>query len=389
MTTVPEWCVLCEPTTLKPAASVEHVFLSALGGRITTTRALCQTCNNGFSEQDDELAQFCLIARNALRIVPGRGGSPPMIRNATEDADHPGVFCDMAPGLTPVPQSARIPPKATVVPGNEYVIPAKDDDDVSRVKAIFKQRGHGEEIVSSNAVIAKVAPFFRPVSLTDKGLSSIGKTAITSAVVLFGNALVTAKVSPQVRSMIRESNRGIRNFAGFGFSTEWPLLLNKKEHPRTPGARSSDFDHSVVLADVGAHWVAYVEFFGGYRFVIVLGPRSGLDPACLIVNPTSTVCWRLTADVVAPATFVSPDLKRDRAATTLSVQTTTQRALEVAYEEGREKNASQYRDELIEMLLDAGSTESERDSVITEWMMKVATIESGLPWTTPLDLSFD
>ena len=50
-------CVFCDGNLpLASDGSEEHVFLSSLGGRLITTRAICAACNNAFSTGETEFA---------------------------------------------------------------------------------------------------------------------------------------------------------------------------------------------------------------------------------------------------------------------------------------------------------------------------------------------
>ena len=57
-------CLFCD-SELDESTKPEHILLNALGGRKTTTKAVCSTCNNTFgSTIDYELALQVIEIRN-------------------------------------------------------------------------------------------------------------------------------------------------------------------------------------------------------------------------------------------------------------------------------------------------------------------------------------
>ena len=386
----PPPCLFCTPESGALAGSEEHVFLSSIGGRIVTRQLLCAVCNNAFSPWDYEVSRLCLLVRNALNIRSGRGEPPPTIRNACEDQTHPGVFFDLAPGLTPIPQPARIPSKADTTHGSAHSIVAIDMADVARVQDIFRKRKLDMQIESATSVRQQLPGFHYRIGMRiEEGFRSIAKLAVASACVLFDNATAGRCIKLDVRRAAREFETSIRPFVAFGYDLDWPGLNNKRPHARTPSAVPSDFDHSVVLIDVGDHWVGYVELFGAYRFVVALGPRTGLLPAALIINPMSGTCARMEADVTIPAKFKFPATNENDNEIARRMDAETRRALELSYSVGRTENAEKYADELLKELSGIGADEAAREVAIDAWAAKVAAIELGEAWTTPVDISFD
>ena len=88
------------------------MFLSALGGRLITGRAICPGCNNAFARDetgkiDDALAEGFIPICNGLKIWSGRNGPPPVIKKAGRLED--GTEFDLAAGYTPFMQPGRLP----------------------------------------------------------------------------------------------------------------------------------------------------------------------------------------------------------------------------------------------------------------------------------------
>ena len=79
-------CLFCNESPQK--GSLEHVFLSSLGGRLVSRMVTCQTCNNNFAtgeKIEDSVAESFAIIRCALMIWSGRDQEPPYIPNAVEN----------------------------------------------------------------------------------------------------------------------------------------------------------------------------------------------------------------------------------------------------------------------------------------------------------------
>ena len=74
-------CLFC-PNELDGTTKPEHILLNALGGRKTTTRAICSECNNKFGGTiDDELASQVMALRNLMQLESGTGKSAPTLKN--------------------------------------------------------------------------------------------------------------------------------------------------------------------------------------------------------------------------------------------------------------------------------------------------------------------
>ena len=86
----------------------EHILLNTLGGRKTTTRVDCSTCNETFgSTIDKEVGKQVAVLRNMLQLDSGTGGAPPMLRKLRSGGDIINLTNDGTPELVIKPFSVR------------------------------------------------------------------------------------------------------------------------------------------------------------------------------------------------------------------------------------------------------------------------------------------
>ncbi len=387
-------CVFCDAVLLPgPAGSEEHVFLSSIGGRLKTVRAICASCNNAFSsvdtgEADQAVATFFEAPRNFLNILSGRKEPPPTIENIFDPVS--GNHYDLAPGMTPVPRKLKLPDKASMVAGSEFNLIAGSKSEANRAAEILKLRKlEVEKFVASAASHRLGMVGYRLTLKKDAAYRSLAKTAIVAAVVLFGNEVVREKASADVRSAARYGTGDIRMFVSAALGPDRLVLSNVHPHPKSPDAVLSGFEHSVVFADVSGRWRAFLEFFGGFRFCVDLGEASGLPTRCLMINPRSATHARLEADMDVPpevAEVFDVATQNDRLISA-EFSAALNRVLETCYREGEHRNEQALLGELAVALDAAGDDDEARAQVMARHSQKVATIEAGGIWKEPIDIT--
>jgi hypothetical protein len=78
-------CLFCE-NDLDFSTKPEHVLLNALGGRMTTTRAICSDCNNLFGRGIDKaLTAQVDVIRNLLQMQSGTRKPPPTLKGVASE----------------------------------------------------------------------------------------------------------------------------------------------------------------------------------------------------------------------------------------------------------------------------------------------------------------
>ena len=387
-------CIFCGSDL--NVGSEEHVFLSALGGRITTRRAICLSCNNAFANDetgkvDDALAECFKHVRNGLKIWSGRNGPPPTLPKAGK-MDDGGEF-DLAPGFVPVMRKGNIPDVRQLSLGNEVVLTARDEADAERILNILAKQGVSVNSRRATKVQAKVPTVHASIAVDSTRVwRAVAKMATVAFVVLYGNEQAQRFIDPSVRAAIRHGNPSISNFTGWDFTNPWPEIAELRPHDKTPGARASGYEHSVIISDVGTNSVAYITLFGGWRFSALLGPHTGLPTRGLAINPRSSKPARFIVIAKAPGRYVPKhvDSLTDEKDVVLSgFQAAFNNAMQKWSEEAHASYAEDLDMELRDRLDTVGDDEVKRDEAIRLFAEKIVRIEQGEAWITDLDTVLD
>jgi hypothetical protein len=100
-------CIFCD-NDLTEDTKPEHILLNALGGRKTTKRVDCSSCNGDFgSTIDNEVGKQVAILRNMLQLESGTGNEPPMLRKLRSGSEVINLTNDGTPELVAKPFSVR------------------------------------------------------------------------------------------------------------------------------------------------------------------------------------------------------------------------------------------------------------------------------------------
>jgi hypothetical protein len=380
-------CLFCNDD-LNPG-SKEHVFLSALGGRMISEMVTCSGCNNAFSnnetgKMDDCLAESFVEVRNGLKIWTGRKAPPPTLIDAGEMEN--GVKFSLAPGYIPIMNKANIP--TNIVSGKEYNIPVRDEAELAKVKSILNLRGYTYVSGKETRVRQKVpSVHFRVEYDLAKTYRGVAKTAVAAFVVMYGNEHARNYVSPDLRQAIRYGTHPIDKYAGFDFVNAWPKIINFTS--KTPEATLSGFDHSVIITDVNDDSVAYVTLFGNWRFSVLLGHKTGLPIRGFALNPRSATPAKFIITAEVPQVYGrrhESSYKDEHGFNTDGVRD----AMMTAHAKWSEESHAAYLEDLTDELmaeLIAIDDDVARDTVFANFATKLATIELGGKWQT--DLSTD
>jgi len=96
-------CIFCD-NELTADTKPEHVLLNALGGRKTTTRVDCSTCNERFGGTiDAAIAEQVAVLRNHLQLESGSGKAPPGLGRQQAGNETIKINSDGSPELVTKP----------------------------------------------------------------------------------------------------------------------------------------------------------------------------------------------------------------------------------------------------------------------------------------------
>jgi len=383
-----EKCLFCN----QPPGSLEHVFLSALGGRLATRQATCQTCNSNFAcansgKIDDELADQFIALRCGLAIWSGRNAPPPTIPNAGEFPG--GGEFDLAPGFVPILRAPRVP--THVASGDQVKLVARNERDIKRIKQIFEARGQAADIVTSERIRQRAPMIQLPLKFGgEAGIRSAAKTAVIGACVLYGNITVNQMVEPKLLELIKNGGQEIFEFAGWDYTNDWPWIDQTQPHPRNPDATPSGFEHTLIIGDVGDNCVAYVEFFGGLKFSVRLCSPIGLQPKGLSINPRALRSERFLPRFKMPQSYCRRYryvLRDEFEASSKELERTISNVMKKWSEDSRSQYYKDLTEDLQNRLNSVGDDPTLRQDIVHKWAEEVATIELGGSWSEALDLT--
>lgn len=384
-------CLFCD-CELNPG-SEEHVFLSAIGGRITTRKVTCHECNKAFASDetdkvDDALAESFVLIRNGLKIWSGRQAQPPTIQKVETVGNDDEV--DLAPGFVPLKRRSPIPEISPEK--SRYEFTAINEADVDWLLGIMEKRGLRGEIQSAKRVEQRGQLKLSTNFDGPKVWRCVAKSAVAGFVVLYGNANARNFIAQNVRQSIRYGKPDIQNSTGWDFTNEWPAEITLEPHTKTPDAIASGFEHSIFVTDVREHSVAYNTFFGHWRFSVLLGGATGLQARGLAINPRATKLSRFIVKANIPQAYlpkVPGSHANEFAATSEGNTSAFNEAMKQWQEEAREVRNEQLAKELVAAIEAAGDDETCRVTAITEFARKVVLIEHGGAWEQEMKLKLD
>lgn len=385
-----EKCIFCDIPFDK--GSLEHVFPSALGGRVTTTHATCKSCNNLFSEASSDAVEIALAdnftyIRNALNIWSGRGNPPPTIKEAGEF--HDGVKYDLAPNLTPIVSKSRIPSKDETDSKTAFNFVAQDIDDANRILEILKKRGLNIGDIKAKYVTTK-APVIR-ASLNFEGnkiFRAIAKIAVVSYVVLYGNSRARTDIYRSLRHSIRSGEPDITKYCGWDYANDFPTITSSRPHEKTPDAIQCGFEHTIFITNVNHQLVAYIKLFGVFNFSIILGNHANISPKCLCLNPTAGKPSRFNIVYTPPLSYIPKNMDSFKMEHK-SVWKKVQLAMNSIIEHSQKLSTQEYIRSLSQELMisvQTASADSEIPEIIRSFSEKLAHIEDGLAWEEEINI---
>ncbi len=276
-------------------------------------------------------------------------------------------------------------------PGSEFSAAARDLEDVKRITEILRKRGLNPKIGKAERVTSKAPGLNFNLSFGSReGFRSAGKSAVTGACVLYGNEMARSMLNPEVNQAIHDGDPDISRFVGWNYVDEWPRPATATPHSKTPYAQRSGFEHSLISGDVGDTWVAYVEFFGGIRFSVNLGRRSGLPPKGLALNPRALKPERFEIIPEMPQSYHKrhpESLREEQGSSLKGLGASMCNILSQWQKDSHRQYYEELTAELVAQLASVGDDATVRQTVLDRWTEKVASVEFGGSWREDLSVT--
>ena len=377
-------CVFCL-AVLSPG-SEEHVFPSALGGRIATRHATCSSCNQALSRgtAEESLARAFELVRCALMIWTGRDAPPPTLRRAGRLSDN--LEYDLAPGLIAIPRPASVP---RILPGQtEGSFQARDLADARRLFEIFRWQGLDPFVKAAQSVTSKAPEAKIDFSVDCPAVfRSVAKMAIAGSCLMYGNETARRFIAVSTRDAARFGRPDISDCAGWDAANPWPDDISLEAHPRCHEAKCSGFEHSLFVCEVEGQAVAYVTLFGHFRFSVWLGPATGLESKGLAANPRSSTYSRFTLTARSPSKYVrrTANLYERESEEILNSFNLSLSAVLGHWEKEASKRHVDSLYEELHQQVEGETDERARDLLVEQFCEKILALESGDSWREDID----
>lgn len=379
-----ERCIFCD-AKLNPG-SEEHVFPASIGGRMRTRSATCSSCNNAFAKDDkvdDAIGEVFLIPRCALSIWTGRRQPPPTIIKAGKMPD--GTDYDLGPGMVPLIRPAKIP---KVTAAGPLQIVAKNMSEAAHTVNILRKQGNVIEAHQAHRITQQAPPSKLSILFEGKKLArSLSKTALAAACIVYGNINVRKKSYWDLARAARDGVPDIRSYAGWDYWNDWPANLKLTRHKNCADGSTSSFEHTVLLCDVGEHWVAYLQVFGDFRFSVQLGKASGFPPMGIALNPRAVLYTRFEVEFDGTANL-SPHYETEFAEKSIQVRTGVSSSLNAVLARWQHESRSALvteRQQELDMLMERFDDKDPKSFEAAEQLMKKwVTVDQGSPWSKSL-----
>ena len=137
-------CIICKAAAPDPRKP-EHILLNALGGRYTTTKALCSICNNALgSGPDQDLADSVKELRNIANLKSGHGQrrDPPTLKIIDSEENN----LELKPGGRAIPiLNKRLVLEKSDEKISGTIYPKNEDELRKLLKAIPRKLGITDE----------------------------------------------------------------------------------------------------------------------------------------------------------------------------------------------------------------------------------------------------
>lgn len=262
----PQLCLYCDSPL---DGSVEHLLLSAIGGRKKSRRVLCSRCNGRFgSTIDRELAEQLQIFSNILSIKSGRGDDAPTIKGGTLST---GGRWNLMPGGRPQPLDVTIRveesdgiKKTTIrAPVNKkHVIKQILEGLASKEGKTLADLGNSNARLES-VYLEESLMFDFDIGGMDS-LRAVAKMALNLLAAEIGSDRVRTDEFARIRALVTRGEVADQALVNFDYRNEFP------EPPNL--SISAGWSHRIVISANQATGVVagFVRLYGALRFSVIL-----------------------------------------------------------------------------------------------------------------------
>lgn len=308
-------CIFCD-AKMGHATKPEHILLDAFGGRKTTRRVVCSTCNSTFGRTiDDVLAKQTLHIRNMFQLRSGSGDEAPMLRRVEAGQDKIDMRGDGTMQLVTKPfEVTRGDGGQASIQFNVNTI-EEVFRHIPNVAAILKlpEEQVRERILSSTARSIERRPDVANFTYQFGGpdaIRSMAKACLVLWATHVGNAEVQGAPYDAVRAFIRHDSNDLTRDLSQLDSRE---IHNNAEVTRRYGPI---FNAIYVASDVTGRVVGHYTLYNLLGFRIVLAESGGIPSrqTALISNPLEPSAWTDQAGEELPIPFAwldAPDYPDD------------------------------------------------------------------------------
>jgi hypothetical protein len=280
-----ELCLYCDSPL---DGSVEHLLLSAIGGKKKSRKVLCSTCNNGLGSSIDQvLAEQMKLFSNVLAIKTGRGKDAPMLKGLSLST---GERLDLLPGG--IPRSRDVKVTRTTVDGREQVsirVPAHRKEVIGEVlRGILAETGKSPANLKNPEARLESVFMDEPVQVTcelggKECFRAVGKMALNLLAATIRTDAVRARGFDAIRAFVRDESTPDEGLVNHDYRNEFPDLPRNKV--------KAGWRHFIaVSANQATGLVAgFVELYGGLRFSALLADswRSESMTIAYLVDPVT------------------------------------------------------------------------------------------------------
>ncbi|MGH1447218.1 MAG: HNH endonuclease [Cognatishimia sp.] len=283
-------CIICQIQSTdrkKP----EHILLNALGGKMTSTSALCSKCNNWLGAGPDrELAESVASIRNMASLKSGNGKPPPALHLGDDNLRYT---------LLEGRRAVARPTTPWLESSEGVLLSAPNEEELLKLlSGLAKKHGLNEE--QKNKLIdfanKEAVVFEYPVPLETLQLSfgSVGaqRSMLKSCLVLWEKAvgnceLQHSRYDTGRRFVLHSTDESGKSSEGLSWINDTPVgKLNEEfgSHPNIIWVGSNE----------AGQVFGYFNLYGiaGWGFELCKAGAPAGRSIALVSNPFDNTCWR-------------------------------------------------------------------------------------------------